>query len=336
MSSFGIEIELLIKPLAGVLPLLAKHGHRPNNIPRLNMIAVHKTLVEVLTERSFPAELYNEDSDYQEKWQVAGDASIRSNDDGFVGVEIITCILYINSGWAVQLDRFWNILLANFEVRGDPSCGTHVHFSPAGGFTLAQLKKLTAFVTIFQPAITALIPPTRRGTDWCHPNAEVVPNLTNKYMTGRHVLLEWIEGFSNKTELWENISPNKIVAWNFRNAREGGCGTVEFRQPPGVVSNAATKRWVAIALALFDAGIDPWIIYPAASPTVENLRVVLERSASRIGVSHLLSFDGASDQTIPIDSLSPEEREYISLLKAQKPSIFAENLERRGGRGASP
>ncbi|EGE06932.1 hypothetical protein TEQG_05985 [Trichophyton equinum CBS 127.97] len=335
MSSFGIEIELLIKPKPHMLEVVAQHGYAVANIPRINMIALHKTLVEQCWLWRLPIELYNEDSDYKEKWQVAADASIMAK-DGFFGVEIITSILYTDKPWENQLELFWHALTDSFEVRGDPSCGTHVHFSPAGGFTLAQLKKLTAFVTIFQPAITALIPPTRRGTDWCHPNAEVVPNLTNKYMTGRHVLLEWIEGFSNKTELWENISPNKIVAWNFRNAREGGCGTVEFRQPPGVVSNAATKRWVAIALALFDAGIDPWIIYPAASPTVENLRVILERSASRIGVSHLLSFDGASDQTIPIDSLSPEEREYISLLKAQKPSIFAENLERRGGRGASP
>ncbi|EFE31642.1 uncharacterized protein ARB_01542 [Trichophyton benhamiae CBS 112371] len=300
MASFGVEIELLIKPLAGILPLLAKHGHRPNNIPRLNMIAVHKTLVEVLTERSFPAELYNEDSDYQEKWQVTGDASIRSNDDDF-GKHSVAFSLF---------DRTEPLTMSILSRGGD----NYLHF----------------------PAITALIPSGRRGTDWCHANAEVVPELRAKYMAGRPVLLAWIEGFSDKSELWENISPKKTVAWNFRNAREGGCGTVEFRQPPGVVSNAATKRWVAIALALFAAGIEPWLAYPVAAPTVEDLKIVLEHSASRIGVSHLLSFDGASEQTIPINTLSAEEREYITLLKAQKPSIFAENLERRGGRGSSP
>ncbi|EZF36597.1 hypothetical protein H112_08960 [Trichophyton rubrum D6] len=282
-----------------------------------------------------PVELYIEGSDYKERWQVAADASTMAI-NGFFGVEIITSILYTDRPWENQLNLFWYTLTDSFEVRGDPSCGTHIHFSPVGGFTLAQLKKLTAFVTIFQPAITALIPSGRRGTDWCHANAEVAEGLRAKYMAGRPVLLAWIEGFSDKSELWENISPNKTVAWNFRNAREGGCGTVEFRQPPGVVSNAATKRWVAIALALFAAGIEPWLAYPVAAPTVEDLKIVLEHSASRIGVSHLLSFDGESEQTIPINTLSAEEREYITLLKAQKPSIFAENLERRGGRGSSP
>ncbi|EGD97727.1 hypothetical protein TESG_05128 [Trichophyton tonsurans CBS 112818] len=316
MASFGVEIELLIKPKPHMLGVAAQHGYA------------------CLLWR-LPVELYNEDSDYKEKWQVAADASIMAK-DGFFGVEIITSILYTDRPWENQLNLFWYTLTDSFEVRGDPSCGTHIHFSPVGGFTLAQLKKLTAFVTIFQPAITALIPSGRRGTDWCHANAEVAEGLRAKYMAGRPVLLAWIEGFSDKSELWENISPNKTVAWNFRNAREGGCGTVEFRQPPGVVSNAATKRWVAIALALFAAGIEPWLAYPVAAPTVEDLKIVLEHSASRIGVSHLLSFDGASEQTIPINTLSAEEREYITLLKAQKPSIFAENLERRGGRGSSP
>ncbi|EFR00444.1 hypothetical protein MGYG_03446 [Nannizzia gypsea CBS 118893] len=197
MASFGIEMELLIKPLAETLPLVTKHGYRPENIPRLNMIAVHKALVEVLLERNFPAELYDEDSGYQSKWQVAADASIRSNGD-FVGVEIISKILYINSEWTTEVDRFWGILIDNFEVRGDSSCGTHIHFSPNGGFTLLQLKALAKFTTIFQPAVTALIPAARRDTDWCHPNAEVVEGLKARYAAGRPVLFPWIENFPSK------------------------------------------------------------------------------------------------------------------------------------------
>lgn len=82
MSSFGIEIELLIKPKPHMLEVVAQHGYAVANIPRINMIALHKTLVEQCWLWRLPIELYNEDSDYKEKWQVAADASIMAK-DGF-------------------------------------------------------------------------------------------------------------------------------------------------------------------------------------------------------------------------------------------------------------
>ncbi|EFR04945.1 hypothetical protein MGYG_07946 [Nannizzia gypsea CBS 118893] len=328
MASFGVEMELLVKPKDNLFPMLVEYGYKQNNIQRINRNVVHAVIVKKFLEEEFPMELATEDSQYICNWLVASDSSIKES-SGFFGVEVITRILYTNKDWVEEINDFWEILNLHFEILVDPSCGTHIHVRPVEGYTLVQLKSIAKLTTVFQPAITALIPVWRQNADWCRPNAEIVEPMQRAQQQGRRALFDWIDSIPSKDSLWEEVSPNKIVAWNFRNAQENGCGTVEYRQPPPVGSRNETKRWIAISLALFQTGIDPNFVYPVGNPTVENLKMALIGSAEQLGISQWLTFDGASQHSTPIRSLTDAERQYLTTLKSYKPSIFAKNLERR-------
>ena len=64
----------------------------------------------------------------------------------------------------------WNYLNANYKITANASCGTHVHMSVAGGYSLEELKRLSHAIIHFEPALEALLPEDRWGNEYTKSN----------------------------------------------------------------------------------------------------------------------------------------------------------------------
>lgn len=58
-------------------------------------------------------------------------------------VEIISRVLRSNESWQ-KIRNIWKTIYSEFEVRTNPSCGTHVHISNDGDFDDRELKLVAA------------------------------------------------------------------------------------------------------------------------------------------------------------------------------------------------
>ncbi|KAJ5708166.1 hypothetical protein N7488_007967 [Penicillium malachiteum] len=88
------------------------------------------------------------------------------------GLESISPIFraHENSTWRRHIEFLWNFLGTDFQVNANPSCGTHVHLSRAGGYSLADLKKICQSIMHFEPAFEALLPEDRLSNEYARSN----------------------------------------------------------------------------------------------------------------------------------------------------------------------
>jgi hypothetical protein len=70
-------------------------------------------------------------------------------------------------------------------------------------------------------------------------------------------LLDRIYEAENTEDLIEvmNAGNDRLFSWNFRNLVPEGCGTVEFRRPPGVKGAASCVRWINFATVFIRAAM---------------------------------------------------------------------------------
>jgi hypothetical protein len=89
------------------------------------------------------------------------------------GFEIISPVLSYNdpSKWQVQLRTVFETIDAEFSISVDAKCGTHVHFSPTGGWKLGNLRDLAVAVIMFESQVDKLLP-LRVGNIFCRSNSE--------------------------------------------------------------------------------------------------------------------------------------------------------------------
>ncbi len=170
-------------------------------------------------------------------------------------------------------------------------CSSHVHVSPAPGreFRLSQCRDIAFGVVFYEPLVERLLPPGRRGNRYCRPNTRRSARLSAAVHGGAGAgaggtswVLVWCEimsvgGRADLRNLMQQAGPgpaeadenenDRRVLWNFDNIRRrGGRGTVEFRGGPGLADAAATKRWVAFAVAFVHLCISEVSKRCAASP----------------------------------------------------------------------
>ncbi|KAJ5125959.1 hypothetical protein N7526_008136 [Penicillium atrosanguineum] len=88
------------------------------------------------------------------------------------GLESISPIFRVheNSTWRQHIEFLWNFLRTDFQVNANTSCGTHVHLSRAGGYSIADLKKICQSIIHFEPAFEALLPEDRLSNEYARSN----------------------------------------------------------------------------------------------------------------------------------------------------------------------
>src|SRR5712664_4257090 len=83
---------------------------------------------------------------------------------------IIRQILTSIEGWQSELDLAWDLLNENCYIRVHPPCGTHIHVSPGGRYTLDEIKHIAKAVVYYEPAITLIMPNDRKDCAWSRSN----------------------------------------------------------------------------------------------------------------------------------------------------------------------
>ncbi|KAN0068323.1 hypothetical protein V8E54_013519 [Elaphomyces granulatus] len=185
---------------------------------RENRQAVYQALARALCRGGLEAETDEHDGDLS-TWTIAYDGPIRESSphDGFFifvtfahialedGVEVISKILTSIEGWQSELDLAWDQLNESCYIRLHPSCGTHVHVSPGGRYTLDELKCIAKAVVYYEPVITLTMSNDRKDCAWSRSNVSESEQLGQVYNTARTsgygYLFDWIDSFRNEVTL---------------------------------------------------------------------------------------------------------------------------------------
>ncbi|KAL9036712.1 MAG: hypothetical protein Q9180_004139 [Flavoplaca navasiana] len=272
--SFGAEFEMIIRPKADKFPaaqLLSDDLPRDASSRRKlrdYSLTIRHLVADVLVRNGMPCYVYEPDDDEApdyNKWHVVLDASLsRKHEmpDHFFPVEVVSPVIVADESWTKVIDKFWSVILEHFELRRDTTCGFHVHISTRrGNYTLEELRMMAKAVVFWEPATKRMTPWSRHDEclDFCKSNILAdVP--VNDVLRTDGPLRGLVTAYSNidrcdRDAIIDYICPDKYRAWNFKPAKTGGSGSIEFRRPPGVVDAKKAKHWIAFAMTFVDMAI---------------------------------------------------------------------------------
>jgi hypothetical protein len=167
------------------------------------------------------------------------------------GLESISPIFraHKDSSWREHINFLWDFLSANYRISANHSCGTHVHLSRSGGYTLSQLKKVCQSIIHFEPAFEALLPEERLSNEYARSNWLDNENFGHRNLTRKQTIAV-IQQASSMRELVLLMNPNhdKMFGWNFLYLLNSPNGTIEFRR--GAASTSAQHVFVSIEIAM--------------------------------------------------------------------------------------
>lgn len=174
------------------------------------------------------------------------------------GLESISPIFRVHekSAWRSHLEIFWRFIETDYNVSVNASCGTHVHLSRVGGYSLTDLKKICQCVIHFETAFEALVPENRLGNEYARSNWLDNTNFAYKNLSRRQTI-ERIEDTStiNELVLLMNPNENKFFGWNFLYLLNNPNRTIEFRRGSGCTSAQQAFVWIEIAMSFIEAAV---------------------------------------------------------------------------------
>ncbi|KAG7291206.1 hypothetical protein NEMBOFW57_001218 [Staphylotrichum longicolle] len=300
--TFGIEIELLLKPRDRdyVSNILREHGFQPAIQPTSgdtndaaktkNRDAIRKGVVQMLLDSDIEAGLKSALFDI---WTAKEEGSLTEVADP--------------QGGDTTLNENYHILLTK-------GCSMHVHVAPkprtgethsGSQWTVGGLRNLVRATGIFDEAIMKIMPADRKHNIWARSNFRRLTDPTTNIMKGpsNEKLRDAFEKVSSKgwkpffdiidqpksklTVLNElGLAEERQVSMNF--ASIAMYGTVEFRRPPGVKSSAEAQKWAAFAVAFVSASFNPYWDYRSWAnvkryATVEELQSFISSGIQLLG-----------------------------------------------------
>ncbi len=212
--------------------------------------------------------------------------------------------------WAGDLDTIFKTIRGSFTPVPSSHCSTHVHIS--GTPTPLSPEELTALAKAalyFEPALDALVPSARRGSEayWCQSNHDSQA-LKNYDLADCFAVLDGSSSSTRAVVEAMNLAPassaygrahgkkhdfvrGKVYKWDFtgmlsKAAGGTGLGTVEFRQAPGSLSYDDANGWVTLALSFVATatgnGFD--VVDAGNGASVEELWAMLISGATTIGL----------------------------------------------------
>ncbi|OBS22823.1 hypothetical protein FPOA_09148 [Fusarium poae] len=267
------------------------------------------------------------------EWSLDSDSTIETPDKNKApwGLENISPIFrsFENSAWREHIDTMWRFITTNYRVSANSSCGTHVHLSRAGGFTLDELKRVCQCIIHFELAFEGILPRDRLSNEYARSNWLDNPNFGHRNLS-RKESIDVIQNASSMRELVLLMNPDhdKMFGWNFLYLLNSPHGTIEFRRGAASVSSSDVFMWIEIAMSFVEASIRggrrenlakvpatvgglKWFIgaarLPDGIPGLYDSRY-LKRLFSNIP-------DGAFRQPVPLGKLSPAK---LAKLKNKK------------------
>lgn len=230
--------------------------------------------------------------------QLSTRLCIGSHDCSIGRVELVSRAIASDEEWQEELDKVFKVLSDSTHMILTTGCCMHVHVSPSAKpkgkqdrWTSDHLNKIMKAISYFTDPVVKIMPAERKENPYAMPNmlsediAKEMPQLSTAY---KQVQTEtWKPLFNiydsqmktalQKTQAFGIMGHCRYVAWNFEHITDA-CGTVEFRQCPGITTSVTAKHWASFALgfiyaAAFQTNLDYWIQKGAKTthPSVEDL-----------------------------------------------------------------
>ncbi|EAS31889.3 uncharacterized protein CIMG_07368 [Coccidioides immitis RS] len=195
------------------------------------------------------------------EWSLDSDSTIDIPDKNQApwALESISPIFraHSNSPWRSHIRFMWSFLSAKFNVTANSSCGTHVHLSLAGGYSLEGLKKVCQSIIHFEPAFEALLPQDRLSNEYARSNWLDNANFAHRNLSRRQSIA-LIGQASNMRDLVLLMNPNhdKMFGWNFLYLLNTPHGTIEFRRGAASTSVDDVFMWIEVAISFVHAALE--------------------------------------------------------------------------------
>lgn len=150
----------------------------------------------------------------------------------------------------------WRFITTNYRVTANSSCGTHVHLSRAGGFTLDELKRVCQCIIHFEPAFEGILPRDRLSNEYARSNWLDNPNFGHRNLSRRDSI-DVIQSATSMRELVLLMNPDhdKMFGWNFLYLLNSPYGTIEFRRGAASTSSSDVFMWIELAMSFVEASI---------------------------------------------------------------------------------
>ena len=160
------------------------------------------------------------------------------------------------SQWRAHVQNCWETLLQHHKITADSNCGTHVHVSKRQQFGLGPLKRIAQCIIHFEPAIEAIVPPSRRGNQFARSNWLEGEKFALKRIS-RTQAIELIGLMQQREDVRKSMCPRKngkYAAWSFAAMKQ--LETIEFRKPPASTTAAECLKWAEFATTFIIAALE--------------------------------------------------------------------------------
>lgn len=191
-------------------------------------------------------------------------------------------VAFPDSRWRTHVQATWNFLQEHYRIEENKDCGTHVHVSVEGGYSLEELKRIASAVISFEPAFEALVPEHRRQSCeyarsiWIGSREFAANGLTRAQCV---LKLNETKDFHEFLALMQPYS-QRGLAWNFQSITK--YYTVEFRKPPASKTAREALGWAELAMTFIQTSMKHGTSekLKLVPPTIGGLRWFLRQNHS--------------------------------------------------------
>jgi Putative amidoligase enzyme len=189
-------------------------------------------------------------------------------------------VAFPNSGWRAHVQATWNYLQSNYDITTNTNCGTHIHVSVEGGYSLEELKRVAQSAIHFETAFEALVPEHRRDplgfarSSWIESHEFAVKGRSRAQSI---LMISQVPDFQSLLILM-HPGGMRFCGWNFLSILN--YYTIEFRKPPGSRTADEALAWAELAASFVQTSIrfgSPERL-KLVPPTVGGLRWFLQQS----------------------------------------------------------
>ena len=209
------------------------------NFDKLN---IHRH-VGIEAECLYPHETHS--MSYPVGWQSVSDGSIEA-DDNYYGTELVSTPANGNA-----LDKTIDYLTNWSNEYGgavNRSCGLHLHFNSLD-LSARQVAHIAIVYTKIEDTIFSMMPPSRRGSNWCRKLGLGLVDLQSvKYEQDLVDLY-----YRRASPSTEKYNDNRYYGLNIHSRYYHG--SLEFRHHSGTLNGTKIRNWIRICNAIIERGI---------------------------------------------------------------------------------
>lgn len=164
-------------------------------------------------------------------------------------------VAFPRSPWRSHVQATWKYLQQHYEITDNKNCGTHVHISVEGGYSLEDVKRVASASIHFDTAFEALVPETRRGRCEFARSMWIDARKFAAKGRSRAEAILMINGVTDFHAFSSLVQPYTLrgYTWNFRSILK--YYTMEFRKPPASRTADEALGWAELAMSFVQTSI---------------------------------------------------------------------------------